>query len=331
MNERHLWPVFYDLVRACRPGLILGEQVASAAVIGPASKAGKRREASDGWPWFSIVQSDLEDARYACGAVPFPAAGVGAPHNRMRLYWCARGLADSPSARFDGALGGAEREARNEARLRLSGAVGGFDRMADSQSERRLGWPDDGDGGRGQCASGPGSEIGGVGRSDEWIATEHVLLRQRSSDSTETSGACASLVLADDDDEGLERRRGMPERPAQFVAGARGVAGGVADTDGGNGGAEGLQRSGEQRFEPKDSFVGVMDDGRRSGPINGVWRDADWIFCTDGKWRPVEPGTQPLASGVPGRVGRLRAYGNAICVEQAKIFIESVFESLDSL
>ena len=48
-DERHLWPVFYDLVRACRPGLILGEQVASSAVIGPASKAGKRGKAPDGW------------------------------------------------------------------------------------------------------------------------------------------------------------------------------------------------------------------------------------------------------------------------------------------
>ena len=71
--------------------------------------------------------------------------------------------------------------------------------------------------------------------------------------------------------------------------------------------------------------------GRRAGPVNGVWRDADWLFCTDGKWRPVEPGTQPLASGVPGRVGKLRAYGNAICVEQAKVFIEAVREIVESI
>ena len=56
-------------------------------------------------------------------------------------------------------------------------------------------------------------------------------------------------------------------------------------------------------------------DGAR--PANGHWRDADWLHCRDGKWRPVEPGTFPLAHGAPARVGRLRAYGNAIVPQVA--------------
>lgn len=55
--------------------------------------------------------------------------------------------------------------------------------------------------------------------------------------------------------------------------------------------------------------------------VNGFWRDADWIFCRDEKWRPVEPGAFPLANGVTSRVGRLRAYGNAINAEVATAFI----------
>lgn len=58
------------------------------------------------------------------------------------------------------------------------------------------------------------------------------------------------------------------------------------------------------------------------GPTNGFWRDVDWIYCRDGKWRPVEPGTFPLAHGSTERVGRLCGYGNAIVAKQAKIFIE---------
>ncbi len=58
-------------------------------------------------------------------------------------------------------------------------------------------------------------------------------------------------------------------------------------------------------------------------PVNGFWRDADWIYCRDGKWRPVRPGSFPLADGVPARVGRLRAYGNAVNVEAATVFIKS--------
>jgi len=64
------------------------------------------------------------------------------------------------------------------------------------------------------------------------------------------------------------------------------------------------------------------------GPVNGLWSTADWLHCRDGKWRPVESGAFPLANGVANRVGRLRAYGNAINAYQAQIFIESYLESI---
>ena len=55
------------------------------------------------------------------------------------------------------------------------------------------------------------------------------------------------------------------------------------------------------------------------------WSDADWI-CAGGKWRPIKPGAQPLAHGIKSRVGRLRAYGNAIVLQQAQAFVESFLE-----
>lgn len=63
---------------------------------------------------------------------------------------------------------------------------------------------------------------------------------------------------------------------------------------------------------------------RSTGPTNGLWANADWLLCRDGKWRPVEPGTFPLVDGAAARVVRLRAYGNAICAKAAQAFIESV-------
>jgi DNA (cytosine-5)-methyltransferase 1 len=65
---------------------------------------------------------------------------------------------------------------------------------------------------------------------------------------------------------------------------------------------------------------GALGSGR-PGAINGGWSAADWIYCRDGRWRPVEPGTFPLADGAPSRVGRLRAYGNAIVAQVAETFI----------
>ena len=66
-----------------------------------------------------------------------------------------------------------------------------------------------------------------------------------------------------------------------------------------------------------------------AGPVNGFWRDADWLHGRDGWWRPVRPGSFPLADGVPARVGRVRTYGNAINIEAATAFIKSYMAAVD--
>lgn len=55
----------------------------------------------------------------------------------------------------------------------------------------------------------------------------------------------------------------------------------------------------------------------------GFWDSFDILHCTDGKARRIEPGTFPLASGISGRVGKLRGYGNAINVQLAAAFIQN--------
>ena len=63
-------------------------------------------------------------------------------------------------------------------------------------------------------------------------------------------------------------------------------------------------------------------------PLDLHWRDADRLFCRDGKWRSVEPGTFPLAHGVSARVGRLRGYGNAIVPQAAAAFVTAFFDTM---
>ena len=75
-----------------------------------------------------------------------------------------------------------------------------------------------------------------------------------------------------------------------------------------------------------DGGKGRGDTETRAYETNGFWADADWLLCRDGKWRPVRPESFPLAHGATARVGRLRAYGNAITAQVAQGLIESYME-----
>ncbi|MBH2008351.1 MAG: DNA cytosine methyltransferase [Xanthomonadaceae bacterium] len=158
-DERHLWPGFHWLIQERKPTVVFGEQV-----------AGKDTD-----PWIDLVCADMEGLGYAFGAVPLPAAGVGSPQLRDRLYWVA-----------------------NATRLRLG--------------------------------------------------QEH------------------------------------PD------------AGGSA------------QGGGPQRLTP--------------GPMPS--RAFEWRIGLDGRRRPLEPGVEPVVAGFPGLLEQLGAYGNAINVTAARVFIESV-------
>ncbi len=66
--------------------------------------------------------------------------------------------------------------------------------------------------------------------------------------------------------------------------------------------------------------------GVRRSQTQGFWQYADYLYCSDDKWRPVEPGTFPLAHGIPKRVAQLRGLGNAIVPQVAAEFLKAVLE-----
>jgi DNA (cytosine-5)-methyltransferase 1 len=71
----------------------------------------------------------------------------------------------------------------------------------------------------------------------------------------------------------------------------------------------------------------MLDGGGWASAAHRGWANADWLYCRDAKWRPVEPNTFPLAHGIPSRVGRLRGYGNAIVPQVAAVFLKSLYEA----
>jgi DNA (cytosine-5)-methyltransferase 1 len=264
------------------------------AQCGPRTVFGEQVASKDGLAWLDVVQADMEGTGHAFGAVDLCAAGVGAPHIRQRLWFVGErgvGQADAYYSRSQG-RGGVPCGAV-ELAVGTSGVVGGVALPHDT--ERRT---------------------DAAGRNDGDRA--HAGRAQGSSDA---QGCGEPRGVADADGGHASAERQQPGGEHGLVA-ADGGTGVMAEPEGEQHDRAGNARGG--RGQPSD--CGATDAGLPR-PTNGLWRDADWIYCRDHKWRPVEPGTFPLAHGAPARVGRLRAYGNAINAEAAVAVIESYMEA----
>jgi DNA (cytosine-5)-methyltransferase 1 len=287
-DERHLWPHWHHLISQCQPAIVFGEQVAS----------------KDGLGWLDLVSTDMEATGYAFGAADLCAAGVGAPHIRQRLFFGAVRLADA-----DSELGFHNNKVRG-------GGKGNIAQGSDKQS-----W------GGGACgrladASGAGQQAERAGSIRDGQQLEAVIRGSASGlENTMHPQWRTQHVYGEDGRDGQDDRR----EEAHGLAGTRGEVLGLADA--GDDGSQGRVR--EWQDAGREAVNGSAGCGGADcwpSPTNGHWRDADWLFCRDGKWRPVEPGTFPLAHGSAQRVGRLRGYGNAIVAQAAQTFIESMME-----
>jgi len=108
---------------------------------------------------------------------------------------------------------------------------------------------------------------------------------------------------------------------------------------------QGLQRGwelGRPGFDPKDSArpvehaagfgwgEGWTEHELRSGGITAAVASVgkrQVIECPDGKWRSLPPpGVRWLGNGIPARVAKLRAFGNAIDPRPAAAFIKAAAE-----
>ena len=137
--------------------------------------------------------------------------------------------------------------------------------------------------------------------------------------------------LGDAIGKGLERqsRDGHRARSWQETSGYASKTGnpdGLANAESGKARQELREPDITMRRRPLCLPAGCCVASPDSSQTDSFWKDADWLFCRDGKWRPVEPGSCPLAHGAASRVGRLRGYGNAIVAPQAEAFIRAFME-----
>jgi len=75
-DDRHLWPEMFRIIKAFKPRFVIGENVRGIVNI------------QDGVV-FETVCTNLEDEGYEIQPFNIPAAGVGAPHRRERIWFIA--------------------------------------------------------------------------------------------------------------------------------------------------------------------------------------------------------------------------------------------------
>ncbi len=138
---------------------------------------------------------------------------------------------------------------------------------------------------------------------------------------------------------GEHHAEGRPQRNAPLnerkPSKGRSHEGGVADTAGGGFGEARepselrtggpVEPSGSEGIPQQATDEEVSQWGR---PVNPTpWDGAVWLQCLDNRERRIEPRIRPLADGVPGRVVKLRAYGNAIIPQVGAEFVTAFMET----
>lgn len=277
----------------------------------PAKIYGEQVASKLGRDWLSRVFSDLAFMGYAGAGADLCSAGVGSPNIRQRLYW----VGDANLQRCAGldALLREEKSGRNKAGIPEAAGRGIAMRLEHAASD---GWQQQRaeSGGRGIAG---GCELGGLAQSNSRQCNG-----QSNGKGCERDGAQA----------GREQGNGQPESCGKSL---------------GLGYADHARREG-RLIRWHGEYERAAGEASVAGPatLGGFWGVADLIYCRDEKWRRIEPGSFPLANGIPSRLGplltelrklgrssiafaranrnlRLKGYGNAINPWVAAQFIRA--------
>lgn len=338
-DERHLFPSFFRLIKARRPPVVLGEQVASSEVVGTkleadfvdavrsgdfaranriANKLVKSKSLHYWNRWLDLVHREMGSAGYAFRPEALGAHSAGAPQIRQRIFFLAETARSGSCGELE--IADDARSSPSEVRSEQSGLS---DAISSSSRARDVADADGRDTGTERKQSGGQQRLqppsGGV---DELAHSEHGRQTIQEQRSESRRSGDDGVAQGDTVDQRLERLGGDErdgDEPGRFTEEETGS----------------IAATGESSF----------------------WSDAEWIWCRDEKYRAVEPGTFPLVNGIPARVGplvarleqlgvdtktarriialakrnrigRLRGYGNAIVAPLATEFIKTSLEVL---
>jgi DNA (cytosine-5)-methyltransferase 1 len=262
---------------------------------------GEQVAGAAGYGWLDGVRSDLESESYAIEGVDIPACSVNAPHIRQRLYW----VAHPSDIRTRRELG----ETSDQKWSTVDTGTESLRQGYGSCSSNRIDSRDTINMDNTWCKRGQ--------REAQTIQSSYGKKDRLSSSSGYTDGMGNAESLRrrgwTDNEDGWWRQLASPNSCARSD---------MADA-----------KSYDSRCEAKSSN-NISSQANRSANRNSgcsgssaFWHDAIWLNGADGKTRRAEPNIRLLAHGVPARVGKLRAYGNAIVPPLAAEVIKAFMES----
>ncbi len=288
-DDRHLWPEMFRIIKEFKPRWVIGENVKGITNI------------QDGMV-FETVCTDLEGEGYEVRAFNIPAAGVGAPHRRERIWIVAHAKCfnDSESIReSDGAQDQVQKEHRQN-----DSASREFSRTSEvwKKSNRHENVEDS----RRTLRQGTELERENANEVKQEDADQH----QRSSSPSESNVANTERKGL----EGLNQQSttisGKDERTYTRNESSRGQT----------------TRTDVAYTKSSDRHDNEAVTGDGESQAQEVSRDGSSV-SGEGSWWHTEPDVGRVAHGIPGRVHRLKSLGNSIVPKIAEEIGKAIMEA----
>ena len=324
-DDRHLWPEMFRIIKAFKPRFVIGENVPGIVNI------------QDGVV-FETVCTDLESQGYEVQPFNIPAAAVGAPHQRKRI-WIIATLADSVSNNERREISRSyEEKGRVQEEHRSKDSASGIFSGTSEIRKSNNGYEAMENSGR---TLRQGSSI--RKKNEDEVGKENANQHQRSSSSSESNVANADTRLSDGQKKELQSRgqASISSREGEDVANAKSIS---------SDGREIGQHSEESREKGKIGIEvgGVSSDRQKlantdSERLEGLGQSRSQFnetssstSCSEERQRQVgqgwwefEPNVGRVAHGVPGRVHRLKALGNSIVPQIAEEIGRAIIKAAD--
>jgi len=287
-DDRHLWPEMFRIIKEFTPRWVVGENVKGITNI------------QDGMV-FETVCTDLEGEGYEVRTFNIPAAGVGAPHRRERIWIIANrkeSMVNPDDVRLE-----QHNTAEEEAPRRRTSTTFEPTGSADMENTRRT--------------LRPGTEL--REKNEDETGKEDANQHQRSGSPSESDVADTQGERTRENDEGLRSRTSR-------ISGRQKTT--VANTD------EGRSHGQKHKIQTGRN-IPISSSEDVANTEGSLGNDFQTIARTSGSttqevsgdrssvrgesaWWNFEPDVGRVAHGVPGRVYRLKALGNSIVPQIAQ-------------